>query len=411
MVSSDILEQTPLYSGGTAWDFHPTSLLTEKSSGTCFFYQLMLINIHIADIVNIVKDYLLLNGSKFYSFMNNEKTTSYWDSMADSLSRQRMAILKGKEYAYWEEALSTLLPKEKPLRILDVGTGSGILALILSKMGHNVVGIDISPLMVQCAYETASALSQRIEYRIMDCKKLDFNDESFDALVCCEVMSSLHDRKNAWVEFKRVLKKSGRLVVFDTGEINTSQLQAQGFSHCRINDSINLRAFKKGEVLHCLSGRKPSRDEKENIPQIALFSKHIQTAKRQIQLYQNWCQSIGMPFPEYTVLNMVSRHSKGVRPSDISSALVIPPQTLTRILAGLQHDGFIDRRTSDSDHRSSVITITENGVEKMKPLQAALHEIEEKALFRFEVDELSDFCGLSDKLLKALESSFESQTK
>jgi len=28
---SDIFEWTPLYSGGTAWDFHPTSLFTEAT--------------------------------------------------------------------------------------------------------------------------------------------------------------------------------------------------------------------------------------------------------------------------------------------------------------------------------------------------------------------------------------------
>jgi DNA-binding MarR family transcriptional regulator len=114
-----------------------------------------------------------------------------------------------------------------------------------------------------------------------------------------------------------------------------------------------------------------------------------------------------MPYPEYTALNLISRHPKGIRPSDISAALVIPAQTLTRILSGLQRDGYIDRKTNARDHRSSVITITEAGTEKMKPLQAKLTEIEERALFRFGIDELADQSRLSEKLLKSLEAAFQ----
>ncbi|MDR0314048.1 MAG: methyltransferase domain-containing protein [Treponema sp.] len=336
-----------------------------------------------------------------------EYNTAYWDSAADSLARMRSDILGGEKDIHWKEALSELLPKKKTLRVLDAGCGSGFLSVILSKMGHQAVGIDSSPKMVQCAYETASAFGQRIEYRIMDINKMDFDDESFDAIVCCEVLSFLSDIKQAWIEFKRILKKEGRIIIFDTGAITSSQLQAQGFSHCRAKDFEGLAAHKKKKNLFCLTARKPSRDEKDKIPQIALFHRHIQTSKRQIQLYQNWHQSTGMPYPEYTVLNMISRHSKGVRPSDISSALVIPPQTLTRILAGLKRDGYIDRKTSDRDQRSAVITITDAGTEKIKPLQEALLKIEERAFFEFTVDGLAELCELSEKLFNSLDAVFK----
>lgn len=338
--------------------------------------------------------------------MNMRETVLYWDSEADSLTKARVEALNGEERVYWEEALSVLLPADTPLRILEAGSGSGFLAVILTGLGHNVIGIDISPAMVQCAYETASASGLRIEYRIMDCNKMEFKNESFDAVVCCELMTHLSDVKSALIEFRRILRKDGRLIIFDTGDMILGQVQARGFSHCRVREFEGLRAVQHGESLHCLSARKPVWSEQDNIAQITLFNRHIQTAKKQIQLYQNWCQSIGMPYPEYTVLNMISRHSKGVRPSDISSALVIPPQTLTRILASLNRDGYINRQTSSRDQRSVNITITETGMEKMRPLQNALRDIEEKALLSFDTDELVKLIELSDKLLNALDSSF-----
>ncbi|MCL2163862.1 MAG: methyltransferase domain-containing protein [Oscillospiraceae bacterium] len=285
------------------------------------------------------------------------------------------------EHTRWEETLSALFPPDKCLRILHAGCDSGFLVAALTGLAHNVVEIPVSP--------------------VMDCTKINFENESFDAVVCYEVMSSLSDEKQAWSEFKRVLKKEGHVVVFDTGRIAFEHAQAQGFSHCRFMDF---------DELNCMSARKPLVDEYHIIPQIALFKRHIQTTKKQIQLYQSWCQSVGTPYPEYTVLNVVSLHPNGMRPSDISTALVIPPQTLTRILSGLQRNGYINRKVNNRDQRSSVITITEAGVEKMKPLQAKLRDIEKRAFIDFRADELADLSGLSDKLLKSLEAAFQNQT-
>jgi len=325
---------------------------------------------------------------------------SYWDSVADTVARERSEILSGEQSVCWETALSTLLSAKKALRILDAGCGSGFLSVILKRLGHNVTGIDISPVMIQCAYETASSFGQRIEYRIMDCGDMDFGDESFDAIVCCEALSYMQDAKHVLTEFRRVLKKGGYIIIFDTGDISANLLGTHGFTHCRVKCFDGLAEYQ------VISARKPSKAEKAIIPQITLFDKHIQTAKKQIQLYQNWSQSMGMPYSEYMVLSMIARHSKGVRPSDISATLVMPPQTLTRILAGLEKSGYTERKTNERDHRSAVITITDAGAEKIKPLQAMLRDIGENALSGFDADELAALNGLSERLLNSLESVF-----
>lgn len=58
----------------------------------------------------------------------------------------------------WCEWLVTLLPRQKELTILDVGTGTGCIALYLAK--HlplaRVYGIDINPLAVELAKENQS---------------------------------------------------------------------------------------------------------------------------------------------------------------------------------------------------------------------------------------------------------------
>jgi len=340
--------------------------------------------------------------------MSSNETAAYWNSIADLLSSTRMSTLSSEQSIYWEKVLTDIIPKEPPLRILDIGTGSGFLAVMLSRLGHEVVGIDISPVMIQCAYETASAFGQRIEFRIMDSGDLDFADQSFDAVVCCELLSHLPDLRPTLDEAKRVLKNDGILVVFDNSELTTGQLLARGFSHCRFRDVQDLDALNRGETLTCLSARKPTRNENEDLPQVSLLRRYMQTAKKLIQLYQNWCKGTDLPYPEFSVLNFVSRHARGARPSDISTALVVPPQTLTRILAGLEEAGYLSREISSRDRRSSMISLTDEGYTKIRPLQLALREIEESALTSFDSDDLADMSVFDDRLFQALESAFSS---
>lgn len=60
-------------------------------------------------------------------------------------------------------------------RVLDVGLGAGRHALWLQERGHEVVGIDLSPL----AIEVSRARGVR-DCRVMDARRLDFPDDHFD---------------------------------------------------------------------------------------------------------------------------------------------------------------------------------------------------------------------------------------
>jgi SAM-dependent methyltransferase len=63
-------------------------------------------------------------------------------------------------------------------RVLDVGLGAGRNALWLQERGHEVVGIDLSPL----AIEVSRARGMR-DCRVMDARRLDFPDGHFDTAI------------------------------------------------------------------------------------------------------------------------------------------------------------------------------------------------------------------------------------
>ena len=98
-------------------------------------------------------------------------------------------------------------------KVLDIGSGPGLLAAELADEGADVLGIDPSESMLamsrtreipRAAFEPGDALS------------LPVADASFDAAVSTQVLEYVEDVGGALREAKRALRPGGRLLVLDT---------------------------------------------------------------------------------------------------------------------------------------------------------------------------------------------------
>jgi ubiquinone/menaquinone biosynthesis C-methylase UbiE len=102
-------------------------------------------------------------------------------------------------------------------KILDVGCGTGVNVLAISKLvgaAGKVVGIDNSPAMLAIARDKASA--ENIEYRLMAVEEVDFADNSFDGVVCTQVLGYVADPVPVIRSLLRVVKPTGRVFVAET---------------------------------------------------------------------------------------------------------------------------------------------------------------------------------------------------
>jgi SAM-dependent methyltransferase len=72
--------------------------------------------------------------------------------------------------------------------VLDVGTGTGRVALLLSKAGASVTGIDASDEMLKVARERAAAEHAEVQFLSGDAHALAFPDRSFDVVVSSRVL-------------------------------------------------------------------------------------------------------------------------------------------------------------------------------------------------------------------------------
>lgn len=104
------------------------------------------------------------------------------------------------------------------LRILDIGTGIGLLPILLSEDGaKQLVGIDISPEMLELAeylrLSRGSEASSRVTYRLAPAHALPFREETFDAVTCRLVLNHVRRPERIVKEMVRVLRPGGILVL------------------------------------------------------------------------------------------------------------------------------------------------------------------------------------------------------
>ncbi len=109
-----------------------------------------------------------------------------------------------------ELAIENLLQSasSKSLNILDAGGGTGLTAQWLARKGHRVVLVDAVAEMLEFALEKAS--ENPFECHLADLANLDFLPaESFDLVICMQVLNFCPDLSRVFRGFQRVLKPAG----------------------------------------------------------------------------------------------------------------------------------------------------------------------------------------------------------
>lgn len=100
-------------------------------------------------------------------------------------------------------------PIPKGARVLDVGAGSGVDALLAARRGARVTGIDMTPEMLRAAPRGEARFVRALA------EDLPFADRSFDLALTNGVLNLCPDKPRALVELARVLKPGAPLYAAD----------------------------------------------------------------------------------------------------------------------------------------------------------------------------------------------------
>jgi RluA family pseudouridine synthase len=98
-------------------------------------------------------------------------------------------------------------------RVLDLACGQGALARQLAERGVEVVGVDLSPRLIELARRRARGLSPRPRFAVGDARALDALDlGEFDAVACVMGLANLEPMEDAIASAARRLRPGGALV-------------------------------------------------------------------------------------------------------------------------------------------------------------------------------------------------------
>jgi 2-polyprenyl-6-hydroxyphenyl methylase/3-demethylubiquinone-9 3-methyltransferase len=99
--------------------------------------------------------------------------------------------------------------------VLDLGCAGGFMAEALDDRGATVTGIDPAAEAIAAARAHAAQHGRRIRYDVGVGEKLPYPDESFDAIVCVDVLEHVQDLSRVLAEVQRCLRPGG-MFLFDT---------------------------------------------------------------------------------------------------------------------------------------------------------------------------------------------------
>jgi demethylmenaquinone methyltransferase / 2-methoxy-6-polyprenyl-1,4-benzoquinol methylase len=141
------------------------------------------------------------------------------------------AILSFGQDPRWRRALVAAIDPRPGERVLDVATGTGLVASELAERRASVVGLDQSEEMLAVARER---LGDRVTFVEGQAERLPFADAAFDALTFTYLLRYVDDRAATMRELARVVRPGGRIGMVEFGVPEAAPLRALWRVHTRV---------------------------------------------------------------------------------------------------------------------------------------------------------------------------------
>jgi demethylmenaquinone methyltransferase/2-methoxy-6-polyprenyl-1,4-benzoquinol methylase len=148
------------------------------------------------------------------------------------------ALLSFGQDPRWRRMLVSALDPRPGERVLDVASGTGLVAMALARRGAAVVGLDQSPSMLAVARAQLARepdLAGRVSFLTGEAERLPFADGEFDALSFTYLLRYVDDRGATMRELARVVKPGGRIAMVEFGVPPRGPLRALWRLHTRVS--------------------------------------------------------------------------------------------------------------------------------------------------------------------------------
>ncbi|MFS0822628.1 class I SAM-dependent DNA methyltransferase [Bacillus sp. 1P02SD] len=208
-------------------------------------------------------------------------------------------LMRDVDYEQWVSFVKekvTQLHKTSGLRVLDIGCGTGEIAIRLAQEGFEVVGVDLSEDMLTVANHKAMEAGVKVDFYQQN--MLDISGfEPFDLVVIfCDSLNYLHSEKEVQKTFAnayQLLKEDG-LFLFDVHSVYKVDSVFMNGPFVSAEDQVSF-------IWNCFSGDHPHSVEhelsffvkNEHNEDYARFDEFHEQRTFPIEMYQNWLVQTG----------------------------------------------------------------------------------------------------------------------
>jgi demethylmenaquinone methyltransferase/2-methoxy-6-polyprenyl-1,4-benzoquinol methylase len=152
------------------------------------------------------------------SLGKKEQVAQMFDTISGNYDGLNRVISFGTDIK-WRKKVLAMVSSKKPDAILDIATGTGDLAILMTKTtAKKIVGLDISAGMLDVGRKKIEHknLSNRIEMVLGDSENIPFENNSFDAITVAFGVRNFETLEKGLAEILRVLKPNGLFVILET---------------------------------------------------------------------------------------------------------------------------------------------------------------------------------------------------
>ena len=154
----------------------------------------------------------------------------FWDRYAKLYDFETNRFSKAA-YKEMYRMMSAILNKK--MKVLEIATGTGLIALNIARHVGSIEAIDFAPKMIEAAKKKKTPMN--VNFSVANAMDLPYEDGEFDAVIISNALHIIPEPVVVLENIKRVLKPEGILI-------------APSFSHSHIKEAtwnLNAKVLKK----------------------------------------------------------------------------------------------------------------------------------------------------------------------
>ena len=172
-----------------------------------------------------------------------QKHQNFWDRNAGRYDR-----FMRKDRAAYEEMYKLIRPVVKAKTVLELATGTGLIAKNIVNAAAHIEATDASAEMI--AEAKRDNQSAKLHFSVQDMFRLPYANQSFDVVIVSNALHIVPQPEKALAEIKRVLKEDGVLIAPTfthagnsfRGKVKAFSMQLAGFPlHSRWTSEAYLK--------------------------------------------------------------------------------------------------------------------------------------------------------------------------